>query len=152
MQYVAIDQMPENGCKIQYLVGGEDNDEQPNNKSSLLHCTQVLKTVISPWFGSNCIVVCANSYLASVGAAKELNRNGQYFIGVVKTATRGFPKRFLTSVELNQRGDFFVLVSDSADELDPLWLLSCGWIGDGDTSLQRLSQKELQTLAADGGK
>ena len=79
-QYVAIDRKPENGCEIQNsacgrsgvmlrlklvkgvdLVGEEDSDE-PNNESSLLHGTQVLKTVISPWFGSNCIVVCANSY------------------------------------------------------------------------------------------
>jgi hypothetical protein len=135
-QYVAIDRKPENGCEIQNsacgrsgvmlrlklvkgidLVGEEDNDE-PNNESSLLHGTQVLKTVVSPWFGSNHIV-CADSYFASVGAAKELYRNGLRFIGVVKTATRGFPKALLTSVELNQRGDFFALASDSEDELDP---------------------------------
>jgi hypothetical protein len=99
------------------LVGEEDSDE-PNNESSLLHGTQVLKTVVSPWFGLNRIV-CADSYFASVGAAKELYRNGLRFIGVVKTATKGYPKAFLTSVELNQRGDFFALASDSADELDP---------------------------------
>ena len=136
-QYVAIDRKPENGCEIQNaacgrsgvmlrlklvkgidLVGDEDNGDEQNNESSLLHGTQVLKTVVSPWFGSNRIV-CADSYFASVGAAKELYRNGLRFIGVVKTATRGFPKTFLTNVELNQRGDFFALASDSADELDP---------------------------------
>ena len=138
-QYVAIDRKPENGCKIQNaacgrsgvilrlklvkgidLVCEEDNDDdEQNNESSLLHGTQVLKTVVSPWFGSNRIV-CADSYIASVGAAKELYRNGLRFIGVVKTATaRGFPKTLLTTVELNQRGDCFALASDSADELDP---------------------------------
>jgi hypothetical protein len=40
------------------LVVEEDNDE-PNNESSLLHGKQVLKTVVSPWFGSNHIV-CAD--------------------------------------------------------------------------------------------
>jgi hypothetical protein len=85
----------------------------------LLHGTQVLKTVVSPWFGLNCII-CADSYFASVGAAKELFRNGLRFIGVVKTATRGFPKTFLTAVKLYQCGDFFALASDSADKLDPV--------------------------------
>ncbi len=132
------------------LVGEEDSDEQPNSKSSLLHCTKVLNCYLT-LFGSNCIV-CAYSYFISVGAAKELYRNGLRFIGVVKTATNGFPKTFLTSVELNQRGDFFALASDSVDELDSFWLLLCGWIGNGETSLQRLSQKEGHTLAADGGK
>ena len=136
-QYVTIDRKPESGCESQNaacgrigvilrlklvkgidLVGEEDNDDKQNNESSLLHGTQVLKTVVSPWFGSNRIV-CADSYFASVGAAKELYRNGLRFIGVVKTATRGFPKIFLTTVELNQRGDFFALTSDSVDELDP---------------------------------
>ena len=66
------------------------------------------------------LFACVDSYLfTSVGAAKELYRNGLRFIGVVKTATRGFPKAFLASVELNQRGDFFAFASDSADELDP---------------------------------
>ena len=72
------------------LVGEDDNDDAPTN-SSLLHGTSVLKHVVSPWFGSNRIV-CADSYFASVGAAKELYRNGLRFIGVVKTAKKGFPK------------------------------------------------------------
>jgi len=42
------------------LVGEEGNNE-PNNESSLLHGTQVLKTVVSPWFGLNCIA-CVDSY------------------------------------------------------------------------------------------
>ena len=100
------------------LLGEEDNDEPSNDLVSLLHWTQVLKAVVSPRFGLNCIV-CADSYFASVGAAKEFYRNGLRFIGVVKTATRGFPKAFLTSVELNQRGDFFALALDSADKSDP---------------------------------
>jgi hypothetical protein len=136
-QYVAIDRKPENGCEIQNaacgrsgvmlrlklvkgidLVGEDDNNDDEPNESSLLHGTQVLKSVVSPWFGSNRIV-CADSYFASVGAAKELYRNGLRFIGVVKTATKGFPKTYLTSVELHQRGDFLALASDPADELDP---------------------------------
>ena len=134
-QYVAIVRKPENGCEIQQnctsacgrsgvmlclklvkgidLIGEEDNDE-----SSLLHGTQMLQTVVSPWFGLNRIV-CANSYFASVGAAKERYQNDLRFIGIVKTATRGFPKAFLASVQLNHCGDSFALASDSADKLDP---------------------------------
>ena len=136
-QYVAIDRKPENGCEIQYsacgksgvmlplkLVKGIDrvSEEDPahNAETSLLHGTQVLKDVVSPWFGSNHIVCADSYYFASVGAAKEpLYRNGLRFIGVDKTATRGFPKTFLTSVELNQRGDFLALALDSDNNLDP---------------------------------
>ena len=131
-QYVAIDRKPENGCEIQNaacgmsgvmlrlkLVKGADlpgsEEEQfGNNDDSLLHGTNVLKHVVSPWFGSN-RVVCADSYFASVGAAKELFRNGLRFIGVVKTATRGYPKSFLTSVELQNRGDFVALRSNATE-------------------------------------
>jgi hypothetical protein len=59
--------------------------------------------------------VCADSYFASVGAAKELFRNGLRFIGVVKTATRGYPKPSLTSVELQNRGDFVALWSNATE-------------------------------------
>jgi hypothetical protein len=125
-QYVAIDRKPENGCEIQNaacgrsgvmlrlkLVKGVDlpgveEEVFGANETSLLHGTNVLKQVVAPWFGSNRIV-CADSYFASVGAAEELFRNGLRFIGVVKTATRGFPKAFLSSVELANRGDFMAL-------------------------------------------
>ena len=125
-QYVAIDRKPENGCKIQNAacgrsgvmlrlklvkgvdLSGEDDDGIEGNENSLLHGTNVLKQVVSPWFGSNRIV-CADSYFASVGAAEELFRNGLRFIGVVKTATKGFPKTYLGSVELQTRGDFLAL-------------------------------------------
>ena len=121
-QYVAIDRKPENGCEIQNsacgrsgvmlrlklvkgvdLLGEEEDMVDEGNEGSLLHGTSVLKQVVSPWFGSNRIV-CADSYFASVGAAEELFRNGLRFIGVVKTATKGFPKTYLGSVELQTCG------------------------------------------------
>jgi Transposase IS4 len=129
-QYVAIDRKPENGCEIQNAacgvsgvmlrlkvvkgvnLPGFDEEEFGSNENSLLHGTQVLKHVVSPWFGSNRIV-CADSYFASVGAAKELFRNGLRFIGVVKTATRGFPKTYLTGIELHNRGDFAALKANA---------------------------------------
>ena len=134
-QYVAIDRKPENGCEIQNAacgrsgvmlrlklvkgvdLVGEDNNNDPQ-EASLLHGTHVLKHVVLPWFGTNRIV-CADSYFASVGAAKELYRNGLRFIGVVKTATRGFPKSYLTNVELHERGDFHAVASNRTNVLDP---------------------------------
>ena len=131
--YVAIDRKPENGCEIQNVACGRskvmlrlklfkgvnlpDSEDEVlgDNEESLLHGTTVLKHVVSPWFGTNRIV-CADSYFASVGAAKELYRNGLRFIGVVKTATRGYPKTFLTSVELQNRGDFLALRSNATED------------------------------------
>ena len=71
-QYVAIDRKPENGCETQNsacgrsgvmlrlklvkgadLVGDEDDDNQAHQDTGLLHGTQVLKHVVSPWFGTN---------------------------------------------------------------------------------------------------
>ncbi len=63
--------------------------------------------------------MCADSYLASVGAAEELYRNGLQFIGVVKTARKGFPKNYLTNVELHQRGDFLAHASDPTSNEEP---------------------------------
>ena len=63
---------------------------------------------ILSWFGSQRID-CADSYFASDSAAKELFANGLCFIGVVKTATRGFPKTYLSAVELANCGDFLAL-------------------------------------------
>jgi hypothetical protein len=54
-------------------VPGSEEVQFGNNDESLLHGTNVQKHVVSPWFGSTRIV-CANSYFASVGAAKELFR------------------------------------------------------------------------------
>ena len=51
-------------------------------------------------------MVCADIYVALLGAAQELIRNGLRFIGVVKTATRRFPKAHLSIFELTQRRDF----------------------------------------------
>jgi hypothetical protein len=64
--------------------------------------------------------VCADSYFASVGAAKELYHNGLQFIGVIKTARRGYPKTFLTSVELQNRGDFLGLRSNATERTPEL--------------------------------
>ena len=48
-----------------------------------------------PWFGSG-RVVAGDSWFASVQTAVALAANGLHFIGNVKTATKGFPKKWLS--------------------------------------------------------
>jgi hypothetical protein len=63
---------------------------------------------------SRCIV-CADSYFASVATALELKRLGLRFIGVVKTATKRFPLKHLSGLELRDRGGCVGLMSKRID-------------------------------------
>ena len=57
-------------------------------------------------------VVVADSYFASVQAARALFRMGLRFIGTVKTATKGFPMHYLQRVHLpGGKGDHKVLLA-----------------------------------------
>ena len=57
-------------------------------------------------------VVVADSYFASVQAAKALFRMGLRFIGTVKTATKGFPMHYLQRVHLpGGKGDHRALLT-----------------------------------------
>ena len=92
------------------LVNGDNNDEherdgEQDGATRMLYGTQVLLYLLLPWYNTES-VVCADSNVASLGAAQELIRNELRFIGVVKTATRRFPKAYLSNLELTQRGDF----------------------------------------------
>jgi Transposase IS4 len=51
-------------------------------------------------------VVCADSYFASVQACIELYKRGWRFIGVVTTAHKQYPKKYLEKVKMPQRGTF----------------------------------------------
>ena len=120
--YVAIDRKPENGCEIQDAACGKsgvmirlrivksanDHDEVEDStfmhEDGLLHGTKVLIDLISPWANTD-RVVCADSYFASKMAADKLKEIGLRFIGVVKTATRGFPMAYLSKIELCERGE-----------------------------------------------
>jgi hypothetical protein len=52
------------------------------------------------WTSAKCLIVCADSYFASVQAACRLFDLNFWFIGVIKTATKLFPKTYLQEVEL----------------------------------------------------
>jgi hypothetical protein len=80
----------------------------------LNHGTVIIKSLVSPWIMSD-LIVCADSYFASVATALELKRLGLRFIGVVKTATKQFPLAHLSGLELRDRGDHRGVVSKGID-------------------------------------
>jgi hypothetical protein len=61
-----------------------------------------------------------------VEAATHLRSLGLHFIGVVKTATRKYPMRYLQHQELEARGDRVMLVHENkereADMMAVMWL------------------------------
>jgi hypothetical protein len=83
--------------------------------ASLLRLTQ-------PWWGSG-RVVCADSAFASVRSAVQLHKKGLYFLGLVKTASRCFPKEFLENYPLQGRGDHVAVTS----KMDGVNLIGCAW-------------------------
>ena len=109
LHYVAIDRKPESACEIQnsacgnsvillrlLIVKGAGNIAIPSWSDDLPHGTNVLCYLVEPWFGSG-RGVCADSYFSSVIAAKTLVKNGLKYFGVVKTACRQFPMRYLST-------------------------------------------------------
>jgi len=117
--YVAIDRKPENGCEIQNKTCGRsaimlrlsvvtsaehERATGTDNDDGLPHGASVLKWLVAPWAGTQ-QVVCVDSYFASVAAANQLLTTGLRFIGVVKTATRGYPMKALSTLEVDTRGE-----------------------------------------------
>jgi Transposase IS4 len=138
--YIAIDRKPENGCEIQNAAcaksgvmirlklvktAEEERTHTQEGNDGLLHGTIILKFLISPWTFSH-RMICADSYFASVGAAKELLRCGLRFIGVVKTATKQYPMNYLSTLELQERGDRQGLIMKGDNE-NPI-LLAFVWM------------------------
>jgi len=127
--YLAIDRKPEDGCEIQDCADGRsgvmmqlkivksakkknvsiydnnnvetDDDTINENQTGLPHGCKVMMELLAPWFHTNRLI-CADSYFASVSAARELFRVGLRFIGVVKQAHRHFPKEYLQKMEMLQ--------------------------------------------------
>jgi len=68
-------------------------------------------------------IVCADSYFASVTAARQLLGMGLRFIGVVKTATRGYPMGALSVITLKARGQHVAYTHATADGVTDLMAL-----------------------------
>jgi hypothetical protein len=138
---IAIDRKPENGCKIQKSACGRSTimmrlklvktaEEEATHmvvdeEDGLLHGTKVLLLLVQPLLGTG-RTVCGDSYFASVGAAKEMEKKGMGFIGVVKTATRHFPMAYLMNIEMEARGKRAGVVFQ--DEYSILRLMPFVWM------------------------
>eukprot|EP00977_Amphora_coffeiformis_P024561 scaffold16227_cov128-Amphora_coffeaeformis.AAC.1 len=137
--YVDIDRKPESGCEIQNICDGKSGimlrmmlvkstkATHFDMEGSLNHGTKIIKYLVAPWARSNRVVV-VDSYFASVQTAQELFKMGLRFIGVVKTATKSFPMKQLTSAQFGGRGQWtsFIHVGDGTSA-DPD-LLAFAWV------------------------
>ena len=84
--------------------------------------TAQLLRLCEPWFESRRIV-CGDSAFASVTAAVELKKRGLFFQGLVKTASKEFPKKYLTDFDYDGRGGHTAATS----EVDGVPLIAIGW-------------------------
>ena len=121
--YVAVDRKPENGFKIQSascadsgimiqlkIVKTTAKEERGEVEDGINHGTKVLADLVKPWAHTSRIV-CADSYFSSKQSSDYLQKMGLRFIGVVKTATKGYPMGYLSKIELHQRGEHHGVVS-----------------------------------------
>ena len=152
-QYVDMDRKPEKGGEIQnaadgitgvmlnlHIVKGTENERletlrEENEDGSqdgeqgdeeILHGSNVMLNLVRHWWNTK-RVVCADSYFASVPAAKLLYRHGLLFIGVVKTATKEFPMAYLSEQVLTERGSSKCLVNHKEDD-DDADLIAMVWM------------------------
>ena len=76
-----------------------------------------------PWHGTGRIIV-ADSAFSSVTTAIELKKCGLLFTGVVKTASREFPKEYLNNAcKYRHKGDHICLTTI----IDNCNLIALGW-------------------------
>jgi hypothetical protein len=124
LHYVAIDRKPENGCVIQtrgktgimmelHVVKwpAEEHLSLENDDEDLGHGCKIMLHLLCYWSSAKCHIVPANSYYASVQAACRLFDLNFRFIGVIKTATKLFPKAYLGKMELPIRGTMAALTA-----------------------------------------
>jgi hypothetical protein len=136
--YVQIDRKPENGAEIQNSCCAElgvmlrlrirksqQYDHQGHDPNTG-HGTCIPNQLIFPWARSGRTVV-ADSFYASVEAARELFKIGLRFVGVVKTTTRQYPMAALGRVQFEGRGQWKGLIHKSKEAGLPD-LLAFTWV------------------------
>ena len=139
--HVAIDRKPKKGCKIQNACDGESgimihfklvkmsvaDSSDPSMQSDLNHKTKVLAYLVHPWDCSMWTLM-ADSCFASVQWAQSLFKIGLWFIGMVKTATKGFPKNKLQPAEFNNQGNHVACHHEGNGTVDDPCLLAMLWV------------------------
>jgi hypothetical protein len=81
---------------LKVVKGKTATEDDRDYDEQLLHGTKILKELVLPWWWTD-RNVCADLYFSSVGTAMELQQHGLRFIGVVKTATKQYPMRYLST-------------------------------------------------------
>ena len=138
-QYISIDIKPENGCEIQNAADGfsgimmqlnlvknssEKAPHYPEEYDGLFHSTKVMLKLLWTWVNKQWRVVSVDSYFFLFQACDETKKRGLKFIGVAKTATRGFCTKKLPEIEIARRGmwkGYFAL--DNKKKLDKFSLV-----------------------------
>lgn len=82
----------------------QQQEDKETEDEGINHGTEVLLSLISPWFGSDRFV-CTDSCFSSVQTAIQCKDKKMRYIGVVKTATKNYPMSHLSKVELKFKGD-----------------------------------------------
>jgi Transposase IS4 len=90
-------------------------DDEANES---LHRCKIMLHLLCTWPSTRWQIVCADSYFASSSAAMQLYLKHFRFIGVVKTATRQYPKAYLSVIEMpNRRAVSALIRSTDSPEL-----------------------------------
>ena len=85
--------------------------------------TAVTLRMSAPWHGKAHIVI-ADSAFSSVATAVALKQHGTYFIGIVKTAHKMYPKQFMGTHDFSKRGDHVALSANVQGHQ----LFAVGWL------------------------
>lgn len=125
---MSIDRKPESGCEIQNACCGVSGimmrlqlvtgvSDVNDTYSDVVHGSIVLKRLVQPWaqFGR---IFCVDSYFSSVQAAETLKKIGLNYIGLVKNATKRFPKKDLSEHVFSNRGQHTTYVYKKNNEID----------------------------------
>jgi hypothetical protein len=94
----------------------QDNKKFGSGTASAIRLT-------SPWHGTK-RTLAGDSAFGSVKTAREMRRRGLHFIGLVKTATREYPKAWLAKYKFPSRGSHVVM---KAKDADGTTFFACGW-------------------------
>lgn len=140
--YVSIERKPEDGGEIQNINDGktgimmqlkidktkiEEDRLTPTSMKTLNKGTQVLLELLFPFRRYKNRIVCADSYFALVQTALKLYELGFRFIGVVKTATIGYPLSYMKRLQMEHRGDSYYMLRPGVTNTEPT-LMSCVWM------------------------
>ena len=97
--------------QLEIQEGADVMADMENMAEYKLVGTAQLLRLTKPWHGSG-RAVSADSPFASVATAVACRKNGLHFTGLVKTASRMYPKQYIDEAEFQEIGDDITLTSN----------------------------------------